>query len=66
MSFESSPVSVEWEEEVSANCVQEDDVEDDEVNDTNGRFLGRYGAFMGLVKLSKGSNAPVKLIIKYC
>jgi len=35
----SSPVSVEFEEDVSTSCVQDEDVEEDDVKDTSGSFL---------------------------
>ena len=54
----SSPVSVEWEEDDSANCVQEDEVEDDDVKDTKGRFLIWQGALKELLALLKDSDGP--------
>ena len=51
----SSPVSVEFEEEVSTSCVHDEDVEEDEVKDTKGSFLDLLP-----IKIQKIVFAPLK------
>ena len=57
----SSPYSFEWEDEVSANWVQDDDVEEDDNKDTTGRLIDVQGVFNELFRTPKGSNDPVGL-----
>ena len=58
----SSPVSVEWSDVVSANWVQDDDVEDDEVKDTTGSWLGEKGELTEFFRIFRGSTDPIEIL----
>ena len=58
----SSPVSVEWSDVVSANCVHDDEVEDDEVKDTTGSCLGEKEELTECCRLFKGSTDPIDML----
>ena len=57
MTFGLSPNSFEWEDDVSANWVQDEEVEDDDNRDTNGRLVDVQGVLNEL--LETPSNDPV-------
>ena len=60
----SSPVSVEWEEDDSANCVQEDEVEDEDVKDTTGRLADGKDALVEILRFFGGSSESVTFLLK--
>ena len=55
----SSPVSVEFEEDVSTSCVHDEDVEEDDVKDNSGSFLDWLP-----IKIPKVKFRPLKYNIK--
>ena len=62
--FISSPVSVEFEDELPANCVQEDEVEDEDVKDTTGRLADGKDALVEIFRFFGGSSESVTFLLQ--